>query len=467
MITTVPTPRINTNDDVVEVVEWHTLENDYAEAGQDVVDVETSKTVVTISAETAGFINPCAKKGDVIKVGDPLYLCADSKDELTASASATPPQEVEEAVAIEPPQASESRSAEIPATRDSFKETRFSKAALKLIQDRGMSPDDFPGRGLITMGMLDPKQKAAGVAVRKPAAAHRTAKREVAPATAITAPVAARVESVSLAKRAEIELLTKGECGNINSMLSIVFDSREIRARLRDERRFDGNIQPLILFEISRLLQQWPQFTAYFDSDHVIYYDRIDLGLAIDLGRGLKVVTIRESDKLMPMDFFERTIEIGLRYMENKLSSDELAGSTLTVTDLSSFDILHFHPLINGNQSAIVGVGGDSSQPGHPMSLNMTFDHRVSNGREVAMFLKTLRERLLSYAPARPKATNRVATPLDIRGPSTSPSTICCDGCGIDLATYMNGAGRNAYMLAYYRDDGSVGSVCHNCQGGF
>ncbi|QCP50852.1 2-oxoglutarate dehydrogenase [Trinickia violacea] len=464
MITTVPTPRINTNDDVVEVVEWHAVENDYVEVGQDVVDVETSKTVVTIAAETAGFVNPCAKKGAVIKVGDPLYLCADSKEEFAAPASTMPSPDT---VSIEPPQATDSRSTTIPAVRGSFKGTRFSKAALQLIRDRGMSPDDFPDGGLITVGMLDPKQKAAGVAARTSAARHHVEKKESETATAIAIPIAARVESVSLAKRAEIEVLTKGECGNINSMLSVMFDSHDIRTRLRDEGRFDGNIQPLILFEVSRLLQQWPQFTAYFDADRVIYYDRIDLGLAIDLGRGLKVVTIRDSDKLMPIDFFEQTIEIGLRYMENRLSSDELVGSTLTVTDLSSFDILYFHPLINGSQSAIVGIGGDSSQSGHPMSLNMTFDHRVSNGREVATFLKELRERLLSYAPARPKAPNRFAAPLEVGSPSTSPRAICCDGCGIELAAYMSDSGRNGYMLAYYRDDGSLGGVCHNCQGGF
>jgi pyruvate/2-oxoglutarate dehydrogenase complex dihydrolipoamide acyltransferase (E2) component len=83
--------------------------------------------------------------------------------------------------------------------------------------------------------------------------------------------------------------------------------------------------------------------------------------------------------------------------MRNEILPEELINSTITVTDLSNQDILYFHPLINGYQSAIIGIGGDSSRPEYPMAINMTFDHRVSTGREVATFLNELKKRILSY----------------------------------------------------------------------
>jgi hypothetical protein len=51
--------------------------------------------------------------------------------------------------------------------------------------------------------------------------------------------------------------------------------------------------------------------------------------------------------------------------------------------------------------------------------------------------------------------------------PPSSNTSIRCDTCGIDLATYYRDFRRNAFMLAYYREDGTLGSVCHLCQEGW
>lgn len=450
MLTKVAAPRINTNDNKVEVVAWHVADDEFVEVGQEIADLETSKAVVTINAELSGHIRCLAKPGSVIKVGDPLYLLADSVQELTEQAPAGSAAEDAAPAAPLPGGAA-------PGAGHGV--TRFSDAALRFIKDKGWSEDRFQGAGLVTLAMLAPPapgaKAAKGKAVQRPLSG--AAVPPLAPGL--------RIESVSLAKNAEIDCLSIGESGNINSMLTVQFPSEGIRRRLHQDGLFDGNIQPLILFEIARLLRQWPQLTAFFDNDSVHYYDRVDLGLAFDMGKGLKVVTIQEADKLMPRDFFERTIEIGLRYMENRILPEELVGSTFTVTDLSGLDILVFHPLINGHQSAILGIGGDSFQPGHPMSLNLTFDHRVTNGREVALFLNELRKRLTSYAIA-DQPPPRAASAAQADGLMAGSKVHNCDACGIGLADYMETFGRDAYLVPYFRADGSLGGVCHRCLGG-
>jgi pyruvate/2-oxoglutarate dehydrogenase complex dihydrolipoamide acyltransferase (E2) component len=341
-----------------------------------------------------------------------------------------------------------------------YSATRFSKHAAQLLATHNLSAADFPDAGLMTASRLrrslalhDPGEDvshpvevaANGAAV----AAHATLPR-------------LRSERISLAKHAEVEALRAGESGNVNSMLSVRFDSAAIRRRLREERLFDGSIQPLALYEISRLLKGWPQFTAFYQRDEIHYYDRIDLGLAMDLGKGLKVVTLRAADQLTLGEIFERVLDMGTRYLENRLRPEELAGSTLTVTDLSGLDILQFHPLVNGRQAAIIGLGGDKTLAGYPMSINMTFDHRVSNGREVAIFLNELRSRLLSYeaAHAIEVASHAVAATESRKGEAMPAA---CDRCGLGVAAYYAGFGQDGYMLAYYKEDGSLGSVCHRC----
>lgn len=468
MTTVVATPRINTNDDKVGVVHWHVAEGDYVDAGQDVVDLETSKAVVTISADTAGFVKPLGKKGSVLKVGAPLYICAPTVDGLAAAVPAATPAAAKANTTARAPANAPLVTAPnaAPALPTEFGLTRFSRAALQLMAERGLSEKDFAGAGLVTARTVTgagQSEAPAALSVAQPSPAI------VAPAL-MAAPATPREESVSLGKLAEIETLSTGEAGNINSMLTVTFPSQAIRDRLAAENAFDGSIQPLILFELSRLLKKWPQFTAFFDDDAIHYYDRIDLGVAFDLGAGLKVVTYKDADKMMPIDFFERTIDVGLRYLDNRLRPDELVGSTLTVTDLSGFNILYFHPLINGRQAAIIGLGADIHQPGYPMSITMTFDHRVSNGREVGTFLNELRDRLLAYAPQTfypAEPTYEVVEAIAYEPEALPIAVQACDTCGVPSDEYYEAFGTAAYLLAYFRPDGSMGAVCHRCHGGY
>jgi pyruvate/2-oxoglutarate dehydrogenase complex dihydrolipoamide acyltransferase (E2) component len=434
----VPAPRINTNDDQVGVVAWHVEDGGFVDIGDDLADLETSKAVVTITAELAGYVQLIARKGDIVKVGMPICrVSATLQDEVKEPAMALA---VNDAA---PP----------PSPSGPYGHTRFSPQARKLLALLDIPELAFAGAGLITGRMV--KERKDGKKPPEPAP-------RAAPVPALApAQPGAREEVTPLAKRAEIEALTTGENGLINSTISVYFDSAPVRARLVQGGLFEGNLQPLILYEISRLLRQWPQFTAYFDDNRLVYYDRVDLGIAIDLGRGLKVATIREADQLMIATLHERTLDFAHRYMANQLQPEELVGATFTVSDLSSLDVLHFKPLINGRQSAILGLGGDSTRRGHPMSLNLTFDHRVSNGREGALFLKELRDRLLSYAPADSEA-GQDAAPLQqaIGGP------VHCERCGIDYESYVR-SNRDALMFACVGENGALVPYCRSCASGF
>lgn len=436
MIICVNAPRINPNDDQVGVLGWHVTDGDYIEAGAELVDLETSKAAVTVEAEIAGFVWTVAKKGDIVKVGALICRVADSADEAA----------VIEPVPMTSPPSGETRDA---ARTGTYSSLRLSQAAAKLVEELALNAEDFAGAGLVTVGAVIATQPNL----------LRSSVPDRALQTVGTASILTRSENLSLSKRAEIEALATGESGLINSTLSIYFDSATIRARLAQAGTFDGNIQPLLLYEFSRLLQQWPQFTAYFDMNRIHFYDRVDLGLAIDLGEGLKVVTLKNANTLLPRDIFDKTIDFGLRYIEKRLGADELTGSTITVTDLSSLDILHFKPLINGRQSAILGIGGDGTQAGHPMSINMTFDHRVANGRDAATFLRELRTRMLSYAPS--------PAPQDNPPHPTLGGPINCDTCGIGHEAYVAEFGRQAHMIACFARDGSLVGLCHRCYDGW
>ena len=449
MITAVLAPQINTNDDDVEIVAWHVASGAYVEAGQEIAELETSKTTMTLSAECAGYVDDLLPTRARVRIGAALCRIATSREELDAQPPPPAPAALERGnshervTAHEPARATVESPATTAAAVGTYTATRFSKSARQLLEAHALSADTFQGAGLVTAADVRRALGSPGeVATSSP------------PRPLVSS---ARYERVSASKQAEISALALGASGHINSTLSVRFDSAPIRARLRLERLFDGSLQPLVLYETSRLLKQWPQLTAFYEADGIQYYGRIDLGLAMDLGKGLKVVTIRDADQLTPIEIFERTLDCGRRYLENRLRAEELAGSTLTITDLSGFDILQFQPLINGRQSAIIGLGGDQTLPGQPMTINLTFDHRVASGREVALFLGELRSRLLSYAAADVSHAASV--------PGVGAAAGVCERCGVDIDSYYGGFARDGYMLAFYRPDGSLGGVCHRCFG--
>jgi len=448
MITTMLVPQINTNDDDVELIAWHVDCGAYVETGQDLAELETSKATVTLPAECAGYVRRLLPPKAMARVGAPICQIASTAEELPATATS----------AGDPRGEAEPTSKAV-TQRPRFGSTRFSKRAAEMLRTHGLPEEAFGNAGLVTAMQV---RRAIGLAAAVPPLVANELR--TTPGSGHAPGASVRTERISRAKRAEIAALSVGAGVNINSTLSVRFDSAPIRMRLAQERLFDGNIQPLVLYEISRLLQQWPQLNAFYAEDAVHFYPRVDLGLAMDLGKGLKVVTIPQADRCSPTQIFARTLECAQRYLENGLEPEELSGSTVTVTDLSGYDILEFRPLINGRQSAIIGLGGDHTLPGHPMTICLTFDHRVASGREVALFLGELKARLLSYSGAASSAP--APGPVaegSLPNPVTSPDG--CDRCGVSGASYYDSFPRDGYMLAFYRADGSLGSVCHRCFG--
>ncbi len=461
-MTTITAQRINANDDQVGIVAWHVSDGDHVQVGDDLVDLETSKAVVTVPAEIAGTVRRIAQIGDVVGVGAAICEIHGAKGPtedggpgLSTRAATTPP--VLEAAAPAAVTGTPAPPAFAPpVASERIEPARFSRRASALIAELDLDEADFAGGGLVTGKTVTDRRHPPSDA--PPHLGIAQAVQD--PKRALPSPTGqARSEVSSLSKRAEIANLVLGESGTINSTLSVYFDSVSIRQRLEQGKIFDGNLQPILLYELSRLLRQWPQFTSFFQDDAIHFYDRIDIGLAIDLGRGLKVVTIAKADCLLPFEIHEKTVDFGLRYLDNKIRPEELLGSTITVTDLSGFDILHFKPLINGRQAVILGIGGDVQQPGHPMSINMTFDHRVTDGREAALFLNDLRERLRSYA------SHEVGAPIAAMEEAVAPRMTAparCTRCGIAAEAYYRD-NHDALMFACVAADGTLQSLCLAC----
>ncbi len=342
-------PKLTANDITGEIVHWHAAEGEPIAKDAPLVDISVSKAVYTVASPADGRLRRRCRTGDRIAVGD---LVAVVGDEPAAPATNDAPS---------------------PGTEPAGG-ARWSAAARQWAQSQGLDPAAMAGEGLVTSRSA--RRRLAGVPPEL-ARSHR--------------------EDVSAAKRQEIEALTEG-VGALPCTLTVEWDATALYQTLQAHQALQGQVLPVVLYELAQRLPQAPLFTAFYRDGKIYFHDAVHIGVAIDAGDGLRVAVLRDADRLMPIEIHERLTAFGLDYHRGKLTADQMTGSTLTVTDLSGYGITRFQPLLNRRQSVIVGIGGDTVHSRRLLSLNLTFDHRVLSGRDVAVFLRDWKSALLAYA---------------------------------------------------------------------
>ncbi|MEV6695223.1 2-oxo acid dehydrogenase subunit E2 [Micromonospora sp. NPDC051196] len=342
-------PKQNPNDDAVEVLRWLVADGDQVSAGDDLLEVESTKAVTVIESPGPGYLRQLAAEGDVVPTGAPIALLFPSRDELAATAPAADPDET------------------APAETG----PRFSAEGLRELRRLDLSADLFQGRGLVTGAMV--RRTAEDLAHAGPSV---------------------RRTPIGPAKQTEIARLHAGGAA-LASSLTVAFGADAL-----DRAPAEGDVPPLplalIIHALAGALTEFPELNARFAGDHVEQYTDINVGVAVDAGHGLRVPVIKHADRLGPEQITLELLDLLAAYHDRGLHADDVAGATVTVSDLSGQNILQFQPRINQDQTLAVGVGADTSLPGRPMTLTAVFDHRVSSGRAVADFLTRVRARLLA-----------------------------------------------------------------------
>ena len=147
-----------------------------------------------------------------------------------------------------------------------------------------------------------------------------------------------------------------------------------------------------------------PRVNASFDSDAIVQYADIDLGIAVAIEDGLLTPIIRAAQNKSMREISELAKDLAHRARNKRMKPEEFQGGTFTVSNLGGMGIDSFSAVINPPQGFILAVGKITKVPvvddcdqiivGHRMSLTMSCDHRVIDGALGAEYLKELRHLL-------------------------------------------------------------------------
>jgi pyruvate dehydrogenase E2 component (dihydrolipoamide acetyltransferase) len=150
-------------------------------------------------------------------------------------------------------------------------------------------------------------------------------------------------------------------------------------------------------------LKAHPTLNASIDTEagEIEYHNDCDIGVAVDTPRGLLVPVIDDADQKSVFDIAKELTELSGKAREGKVTPDEMAGATFSITNLGSIGTGHFTPIVNPPQVAILGMGrarqepvwiDGQFQPREMAPLSLSFDHRLVDGADGARFLRWIVE---------------------------------------------------------------------------
>jgi pyruvate dehydrogenase E2 component (dihydrolipoamide acetyltransferase) len=163
-------------------------------------------------------------------------------------------------------------------------------------------------------------------------------------------------------------------------------------------------ITAFVLKMVAQLLIKYPKFNASIDmaKQEIIYKDYVHIGVAVDTERGLLVPVLRDVNKKSVLTIARELAALAAKARSGKISPDDLAGGTFTVTNLGGIGGSFFTPIINSPEVAILGLGrtvleavpaADGTFETIPMMpLSLSYDHRLIDGAEGARFIAALVE---------------------------------------------------------------------------
>ncbi|MFO7612885.1 MAG: dihydrolipoamide acetyltransferase family protein [Clostridia bacterium] len=158
-------------------------------------------------------------------------------------------------------------------------------------------------------------------------------------------------------------------------------------------------LNDMVVYATAKTLLKHRDLNAHFTGEVMRRFGTVHMGVAVDTDRGLMVPTLYNCDRMTLPEICVRTKEIASMSKAGTINPDLLKGGTFTITNLGTFGVESFTPVINPPQTAILGVCGLTAKVKEEngristfqsMGLSLTIDHRAVDGAPAARFLKEL-----------------------------------------------------------------------------
>jgi 2-oxoglutarate dehydrogenase E2 component (dihydrolipoamide succinyltransferase) len=396
------------------IATWFKHEGDVVNVGDALVELETDKVNVEVSAEQSGVLQKIVKKeGDEVAVGDVIAMIGEAAQQAQpqsatsaqpSRASAQPTASVLEASSDGQPLAS-------PLARRIAAENN-----VDLTQIKGNSPHGRVTRedvinyieqssqtSTVVPDVVTPVAQVNNVAPAQPTPVP-------APKSLAQAEPRGREERVRLSRRRQTIAQRLVEAQHNAAMLTTFNEIdmsavMEVRSRRKDAFKERHNVSLGFMSFFTKAvvgaLKAYPRLNAEIQGNDMILKRYYDIGIAVGAEEGLVVPVLRDADRKSFAEIEAGIAELAKRARENTLKLEELQGGTFTITNGGVFGSLMSTPILNAPQVGILGMHKIEQRPVvvngqiaiRPMMyVAVSYDHRIVDGREAVQFLVRVKE---------------------------------------------------------------------------
>lgn len=446
MPTSVKMPRLGETVAEGTIGSWLKNEGDYVEVDESLAEIETDKINAELPSPVAGRLKKIlVEPGATVAVGTDIAVIEESADVAVEPASATPPPapgpdaapvksavqaatpvlgEQTEVTQAGPAMHSENRHERVappPTKKEEEERQRISPLARRLAREHGIDLNDVAGTGIggrvrkeDILSYLE-QREAVSTSVQTPPAPVQPV---VEPLYAAPASVVGEDEEVVTPSRmrlaiAEHMVRSKRTSPHATTVVEVDMTNiaRWLQKNKEEFKRREGygiSYVPFVMKAVCEGIRKVPLINSTWTEDNkIIVKKRINLGVAVATNVGLVVPTVHDADQYTVAGLAKQVNALAQRARNNKLTVQDMQGSTFVVNNPGVFGTIISVPIINQPHAGILSMDAVVKRPvvteddaiaiRSMMYLCLSFDHRILDGAGAAGFLQAVRTKLQSY----------------------------------------------------------------------
>jgi len=350
--------------------------------GDPVAEITTEKANFEIPAPEEGILHPVAAIGTTLRVESLMGYILQNGEAVPSNAATAFTTEAPAQVVPVPKQ-------ESPASAP----LRASPVAKRLAAQHGIDLQQVKGTG--------PGGRIVEADIQALVAKGTTVSRASSPTVQVAERIPLAGLRRSLAERLRTTLSTAASTTLTREANAdvLVAARRTLSEKLGQATSYDA----LFIKLFAAALRERPELNATIENDFIVRIKEINVGFAVAVPNGLIVPVIRNADSASFREMTDGVKDLTDRALTGRLQPAHLEGGTATISNLGGHGIDAFTPILNGSQSAILGIGRIAQRPivlegqlaiGQTCVLSITFDHRVADGAPAALLLNAVVRRM-------------------------------------------------------------------------
>lgn len=372
------------------VARWTKSEGEPVTQGEKLAEIESEKLNYELEATSDGIFHPVAAEGETVAVDGIIgYLLAEGE------ALPPPPQAAASAGGTAAPAAPPRRRA---AQRTAGDVVPSTPGARRLAANLGVDISQVTPTG--------PRGRVVEADVRSYHEQQQAAQR---PATPPGLPEPSRVEPLQGIRRSIAQNMRNSLSGTAQLSYFLDVDVTEAQQMRRQAGRDGGvsiSMASVLIKACAEALQRVPVLNSILLDGNVMYFDEVNMGVAVALDDGLIVPVLKSVQNMSIPHIAEGVQALSEKARKGQLSADDIGGGTFTISVLGVVD--GFTPILNPPQNALLGVGRSQQKPvvrsgdvviREMMTLSLTGDHQVIDGAIAASFFRRLQQLIERPAP--------------------------------------------------------------------